>query len=134
MKIYFSKSIKKIFWDNFLIRWVGNILGLYLANFAVEGIYLPKEAFWVFVLAGFVFAVFNIFLKPALMLFSISAIIFTFGLFTFVINGFLLYLVSLVVPYFKIENFLAAILAAIIISVVNFVMSIIFDDFKMEVL
>lgn len=116
------------------MRWTGNILGLYLANLAVEGIYLPKESFWVFVWAGFVFAIFNIFLKPVLMLFSLSAIIFSFGLFTFVINGFLLYLVALVVPYFKIESFLAAILAAFIISIVNFVISLIFDDFTMEVL
>jgi len=134
MKISFSKSLKKIFWENFLLRWTGNILGLYLANLAVEGIYLPKESFWVFVWAGFVFAIFNIFLKPVLMLFSLSAIIFSFGLFTFVINGFLLYLVALVVPYFKIESFLAAILAAFIISIVNFVISLIFDDFTMEVL
>lgn len=134
MKISFSKSLKKIFLENFLLRWTGNILGLFLATYFIPGISFPQKAFWVLVLAGFVFSLINIIIKPLLVLFSISAIIFTFGLFMFIINAFLLYFVSFLIPYFQIENFSSAFLGALIISGVNFLISSFIEDFQMKFL
>lgn len=134
MKISFSKPIRRIFWENFLIRWTGNILGLLLASAVVPGVVFPQNAFWVVVWAGFVFSLVNIFIKPLLVLFSISAIIFSFGFFMFFINAFLLYLVSFLVPYFQVESFASAFLGALIISAINFLISFLVEDFKMEVL
>jgi putative membrane protein len=52
----------------------------------------------------------------------------TLGLFTFVINGFMLWLVSLVIKGFDFENFWAAILTALLLMVVSAVVSYFVKD------
>lgn len=111
--------LRKSLLERFLIQWTGNILGLLLVSLLISSISLSLQRIWVLVLAGLVFGLVNFFLKPIFILFALGAIIFTFGLFIFIINGFLLYLTSLIIPYFEISGFSSAIFGSIIISTVN---------------
>jgi putative membrane protein len=71
--------------------------------------------------AGLLLGMFNLVLKPILLILTLPLLVFTFGLFYFVVNGLILYLLSLFIPGLYIEGFLAAILGGLIISIFNLV-------------
>ena len=62
----------------------------------------------------------NAFLRPLLLLLSLPLLIFTFGLFTLVINAFLLYFVGNLWDGFRVDSFRSAFWGALIISLVSF--------------
>ena len=74
-------------------------------------------------LAGFILGVFNAIIKPLLLFLTLPVTILTLGLFALVINGFVLYLTSLVVGGFTISSFWMAVLASIIISIVSAILN-----------
>ena len=59
------------------------------------------------------------FLKPILILLTLPVTILTLGLFTIVINGFLFWLLSTFVKGFTVESFGAALIGAITLSLVS---------------
>ena len=61
-------------------------------------------------------------MKPILAILSIPFIIVTLGIFYFLINVLMLYLTSWIVPDFDIDTFWWGCLAAIIVSIVNWVL------------
>ena len=74
-------------------------------------------------------AILNSFLKPLLKILSLPVTILTLGLFSLVVNGFILYLAFDFVQGAYIASMTAAILAAIVLAVVNgFVESVLTDD------
>jgi putative membrane protein len=70
----------------------------------------------------------NAWVKPILAVLSIPFIVVTLGLFYFLINVFMLYLTDWVVPDFEIETFWWAVLAAIIVSIVNGLLNMFLPD------
>jgi putative membrane protein len=66
-------------------------------------------------------------IRPIIILLSLPIEILTLGLFTFVINAFMLLLTSWIAQGmglgFRIDGFIPALLAALLISVVSFVLS-----------
>lgn len=81
-------------------------------------------------LASVVIGIINCSIGPVLKLFALPVRILTVGLFTFLINGFLLLMVTKVVPGFHIDGFWTAVLAAIVYSIVTWIggMILIHDD------
>ena len=73
-----------------------------------------------------VLGVLNIFLKPLLILLTLPINILTLGLFTFVVNAFLLYFASLIVSGFKLESFWSAVVGALVIALLSAVFSAVF--------
>ncbi len=67
-------------------------------------------------------AIINVILRPILLFFTLPLNILTLGLFTFVIDAIILLLVSGLVPGFTISGFGSALLLAIILSIINFVL------------
>lgn len=61
-------------------------------------------------------------LKPLLILLTLPINILTLGLFTFVINAILIMLMSNIVPGFVVDSFGSALLAAIVLALVNVVL------------
>jgi putative membrane protein len=80
------------------------------------------------ILAGLLLALLNATIKPVLVLFTLPLNILTLGLFTFVINGALLLLVSKMLRGFMINNLWSAILAALLVSAISLVVSIVVRD------
>ena len=79
-------------------------------------------------LAAVVLAIINTFIKPVLLFLTFPLTIITLGLFIFVVNAIVLYLAALVVPGLRIEGFLPAILAAVVLSVVSTILSMLAKD------
>ena len=107
-----------------LVWWAINLLGLWVAAKLVEGI--AYDGFWWLAFAALVFGLINLFLRPLLILLTLPAVILTLGILIIFINAFLLWLTGAIFDeHFEVADFFwAAILGAIVIGIVNMVLSL----------
>ncbi len=110
----------------FVIRWIVNALALIFTAWLLKGIEF-HGIFAPFV-AALVIGVLNAVLRPFLILITLPLNILTLGLFTFVVNGFLIYITARVVNGFVVENFWAAFVGAIFLSIISFLLSFFISD------
>lgn len=106
-----------------LISLLLNSIALILTAYIVPG--FRVDGFTAAVLTAIVLGIVNTFIKPVLLLLTAPLTILTFGLFAFVVNAIVLWLVDLVVPGFDLEGFWAAILGAIVLSVISTILSMV---------
>jgi putative membrane protein len=107
----------------FIQSWLINTLAVLVAGYVVSGIHYekPLDLF----VASLVLGILNAVIRPFLMLLTFPLLLFTLGLFRFVINGLLLYFVgSLLQPHFKVDGFWDAFWGALIISIVSSVLHV----------
>ena len=104
----------------FLFRWLINALALVVV--IAFGL-ISADTLWTVLVAALVWGLLNAFLKPILVLLTLPVNLLTLGLFTLVINGFLLALTARLVKGFEVGDFKTAILAALVVSVVSFLLS-----------
>ncbi|MDO4773547.1 MAG: phage holin family protein [Candidatus Saccharibacteria bacterium] len=109
----------------FVVRWMLNSVGIWVA-ISILGHYhggiTNTAAVMTFVVAGLIFSVVNSVLKPIVVILSLPAILLTLGLFTLVVNGLMVYLSLALAPGLSM-TFGASILAGIILSLVNYIVS-----------
>jgi putative membrane protein len=110
-----------------LIRWVCNVVALFVAAWVLSGVSYGDQ-WWTLFIAAAVFTLVNAWVKPVLAVLSIPFIVVTLGLFYFLINVLMLYLTDWVVPDFEIRTFWWAVLAAIIVSIVNGLLNMVLPD------
>ena len=106
--------------------WSFNLLALYAAASLVSGISY-SNSFGTLALTALVFAVVNMFVKPATKLLAFPLILLTLGIALFFINVLMLYVTDWIVPGFSIAHFGAAVWATIVVWGVNWVLQIVFD-------
>jgi putative membrane protein len=106
----------------FLLRLILNT-GIFLLIaylFRAIGLTFAIESFWWALLASVILGALNLFLKPILQVISLPLTLLTFGLFTLIVNGFLLWLVVLILqPHFVIPDFWVIILAAFVYAILS---------------
>ena len=71
------------------------------------------------IIAAIVLAAANALLKPILFVLTLPLTIVTLGLFLFVLNAFMLWLTSVLVPGFRLHGFGTALLASLMLSLVG---------------
>ena len=103
---------------NLILRWLLNSLALLvvaylLPGFAISGIYAA-------LVAALILGLVNAIIRPVLILLTLPITLLSLGLFTFIINAAMLWLVATIVKGFNIESFGTALLAAIILWLVGF--------------
>lgn len=83
------------------------------------------KSIWMAVIAAFVLSILNMLVKPVLSLLSLPLTFLTFGLFSFVVNAAILRMTSFFVGdvNFGFSSFGAAILMAVVMSIVNAIVS-----------
>lgn len=96
---------------------VVNILAILVVEYLVPG--FSVNNLWTAFVASIVIGIVNTLIKPILQFIALPITILTLGLFAFVINVILLYLVSLIVPGFIIDSLLTAAIASIALSLVS---------------
>lgn len=112
----------------FILRWFVCSLGLWIAaGLLAESITYQNEP-RVVIIAGLILALINAIIRPILVIFSLPAILLTLGLLMIVINGFTVFLVSKLYEPLQVTNFWAAMLAGIIIGLVNYLVSAILES------
>lgn len=114
----------------FLVRWVACTLGIWIAAALLGHRLTYDESFVVLVIAGFILALVNAIIKPIVILLSLPAILLTLGLFMLVVNGLMVLLVAWLYGPLEVSGFWSAMLAGLIIGVVNFLVSTIIESSK----
>jgi putative membrane protein len=113
--------------EKLLVRWVCNVVALFVAAWILSGVGYGDQ-WWTLFVAAAVFTLVNAWVKPVLAVLSIPFIVVTLGLFYFLINVLMLYLTDWIVPDFEIRTFWWGVLAAIIISIVNGLLNMVMPD------
>ena len=104
-----------------VIQLLINALAFYITAYVIPGMVI--EGWQTLLVIAVVWGILTIFIKPVLILLTLPINIMTLGLFTFVINAVLLLITSSIVPGFKIVGFGTALLAAIVLTIVNWFLS-----------
>lgn len=112
----------------FLIRWFVCGLGLWIAAGLLGDRITYGSRVGVIVIAGLILALVNAIIKPIVVILSLPAILFSLGLFMLVINGLMVLLVSKVYSSLHVTNFGAAMLAGVIIGLVNYLVTTILEE------
>ena len=105
----------------FVIRWVISAISLIITAAVLPGIQVGG-VFSAFVAAAFL-GIINAILRPLLLLLTLPINILTLGLFTLVINGFLLFLVANVIKGVEVQGFGWAILGALVLGLISWALN-----------
>jgi putative membrane protein len=111
----------------FAITWAFNVAALFVASWIVDGIDYGDSA-WALFVAGLVFSLANMLVKPIVKLLALPIIIITLGIALFFINLLMLYLTSWIVDDFTIDSFGAAIAGTIIVWLVNTLLEAVYSS------
>ena len=109
-----------------LLRWALNAFALWVVSVLVPGIH-AEGVFATFV-AAFVLGILNALVRPVLLLLTLPINLLTLGLFTFVINALMLEMTAALVHGFTVDGFGAALIGALVLSVVSFVLNVFIND------
>jgi putative membrane protein len=119
----------------FLLRLLINAAALWVATRIVPGVTHSGSEASLFAVA-LVFGLLNAILRPLLAFLSCPLLILTLGLFTLVINAFILWLTSALSGSlgigFHVDGFWAAFLGALVVSIVSILLSIFVRDVSQE--
>ena len=111
----------------FLTRLIIVALAILAIAYILPGIEIHSgltfQGFTTALIAALILGVINALLKPIVKILTLPINILTLGLFTFVINAFMLVIVDWIVPGFKILDFFSAFIGAFLISVVSAIAS-----------
>jgi putative membrane protein len=102
---------------NILVRWLLMSLSLLIVSYVVPGFSVTGIA--AALIAAAVFGFLNATLGLLLKILTFPFTILTFGLFWFVINAIILEITSTLVPGFFIRSFFAALIGAILLTLVD---------------
>lgn len=80
------------------------------------------------IVAALLLGIFNSILRPLLIILTLPINVISLGLFTFVINGLILYLIAALVQGFELSGFGSAILASVLISIVSGIINWLIKD------
>lgn len=107
------------FYTRFIFRWFVSSLGLWVAAGLLGG-GIDYKSFSAIIVAGLILAIINTLVKPLVVLISLPALLITLGLFMIVINGLMVLLASKLYGGLHVTNFGAAMLAGMVIGLVNY--------------
>ena len=112
----------------FLFRWFVSSLGLWIAAGLLGDSIDYEDRFRVIVISGLILALVNTLVKPIVVFATLPAILFSLGLFMVVINGLMVMIASKLYEPLHVTNFWAAMLAGMIIGLVNYLVLTILED------
>lgn len=115
-----------------IVQLLINAGALYVAVLLVPGLdfaFEPELAWIKFLLVAFIFGLVNTFVRPVLRILTLPITLMTLGIFLIVINALMLLLTGAISAELglglTVADFIAALLGAIVISVVGFVLSMV---------
>ena len=94
-----------------------NGLAVFLTAYLLPGV--KVDGIFTAIIVAIVLGIVNFIVKPILHLLTLPITILTLGLFSFVINALMILLVDYLVPGFHVDNFWAALLFSLVLSLVS---------------
>jgi putative membrane protein len=110
----------------FLVRLIANALAILAAAYIVPGIEVSGGL--ALIAAALVLGLINAVVRPVLLFLTLPFTLVTLGLFIFLLNAFCLWLTSVLVKGFDVQGFWSAVLGALIVSLVSWVVTILLSD------
>lgn len=104
-----------------LIVWLINTVALLVLPYLMTSIRI--SGFWTALIAALVLGLVNALIRPILVVLTLPVTLLTLGLFIFIINGLLFWLVSRMVDGFYVSGFWAAIGGALLYSIISWALS-----------
>jgi len=104
-----------------LLTWIINAVALFAVAYLFNSIHVVN--FVNALVAALVLGLVNALVRPILVLLTLPATILTLGLFIFIINGFLFWLVGQMDLGFTVNGFWNGVLGAIVYSVISWILS-----------
>jgi putative membrane protein len=110
---------------NILLRWIISAIALYITVYLADKLglglrlahgVLGAEAALIAVVA---LALVNAIIRPIVQLLTLPITCLTFGLFSFVINAFMFWLVGQLVPGFRVHGFVAPLFGSVVMAVIS---------------
>ena len=98
-----------------LARWIVNAAALLLVAYMYPGVHV--ESFFAAAMAALVLGLINAVMRPILVILTLPVTLLTLGLFLFVINALLFWLVAEVVAGFTVNGFVAALIGSLLFSI-----------------
>lgn len=124
--------------QNILIKLGINAVALWVSALVVQGVHLGEDAKWstrllTILLVAALFGIVNTVVKPIAKVLAFPAIVLTLGLFTFVVNAFMLQITEWLCDWlnldFRIDHFFwNAVFAALVITLVSMVLNFVLPD------
>lgn len=99
-----------------LIGWFLRSVAIVIAAYILPGVHL--KSFTTALVLAIVLALFNLFIKPIVLLLTLPLTIVTLGLFAIVINALFILLAAAVVPGFTVDGFWWALAFSLVLSLV----------------
>lgn len=118
-----------------ILRLIVNAVALYVATLIVPGLAFNGD--WVtLIVVALIFGLVNALVRPLLTVLTCPLMILTLGLFTFIVNALMLALTGWIAQSlhlgFRVDGFWAALVGAIVISIVSFVLTLFIRDESRE--
>lgn len=104
-----------------VIRWLLNALALGITAVLIPGIRVSGVG--ALLVAALVIGLINALVKPLLVILTLPVTILTLGLFLLILNGLLFWLAAAIVPGFDVDGFLAALLGALVMAVLGWLLA-----------
>lgn len=121
----------KINWPKLLKSWALIALGVLLAAATSDGIqYADGMSLFVAVV---LISLFNVILRPLLILLALPFVVLTFGLGIFIINALLFLLVGAIVPGFHVASFWSALWGAVVVAFVSLLVNVLLGGTQVQV-
>jgi len=109
-----------------LIRWFILTLAILFAGYLIDGI--TVSGVWSALFAALVLGMLNALLRPLLIILTLPLTLLSLGLFTFVINAFLLLMTSGVIGGLVVDGFGAALGGALVITLASWLLTVLVSD------
>lgn len=110
----------KIIW-----HWLVLTIVIIATKYILPGFITISPLYVVFVVSAVLMFV-NFAIKPIISLLTLPINILTLGIFGIILNGAILYLIASVVPGFHVASFKDAVIAALVVSILNWILEKIF--------
>src|SRR5687768_416226 len=102
-----------------LVKWLLSAMALLFVAYVYTGV--EVKSFTAALLAAFVIGLFNLVVRPVLLVLTLPVTVVTLGLFLFIINALMFWAAAIVLEGFNVRGFLAALVGSLIYSAIGVV-------------
>ena len=107
--------------NGIIIRWLTLTGAILITSYLLDGIQV--SGFFSALFAAAILGILNAFFRPIALLLTLPINIMSLGLFTFLINAFMLKMASGVIPGFNVYGFWSAVFGSLLISLVSWLLN-----------
>ncbi|MDP5009523.1 MAG: phage holin family protein [Glaciimonas sp.] len=104
-----------------LITWLINAAALFAVPYLMQSV--TVDSVITALIAALLLGLVNTLIRPILMILTLPATVVTLGLFIFILNGLMFWLVTKLVPGFHVAGFWSAIGGAIVYSIISWALT-----------